>query len=71
MPYTVKQLIDALSRLGFVEIRVREATITCVIRTVDQRGAVPSHAGETIGRDLLTKILRDMRISRKNLETNL
>ena len=67
---TGKRLIDVLKRLGFAEIRVRGSHH--YLRHQDGRSTVvPSHAGETIGRGLLTKILRDTEISRGEFEAKL
>ena len=67
---TGKQLIDVLRRLGFAEIRVRGSHH--YMRHSDGRSTVvPSHAGETIGRGLLSKILRDTEIGREELEAKL
>lgn len=67
---TGKQLIDVLVRLGFAEIRVRGSHH--YLRHPDGRSTVvPSHSGETIGRGLLSKILRDTEINREELQANL
>ena len=67
---TGKQLIDALMRLGFTEIRVRGSHH--YLRHPDGRSTVvPGHSGEVIGRDLLSKILRDTETSREELHANL
>lgn len=67
---TGKQLIAALKRLGFQEVRVRGSH--CYLRHPDGRTTVvPAHAGETIGPGLLAKILRDVEISKTELSENL
>ena len=67
---TGKQLIDALMRLGFAEIRVRGSHH--YLRHPDGRSTVvPSHSAEVIGRGLLSKILRDTETSREELHANL
>jgi predicted RNA binding protein YcfA (HicA-like mRNA interferase family) len=67
---TGKQLIGALKRLGFQEIRIRGSHR--YLRHTDGRTTVvPIHAGETIGPGLLSKILRDAEISKSELSTNL
>ncbi|MGH9783528.1 MAG: type II toxin-antitoxin system HicA family toxin [Terriglobia bacterium] len=67
---TGKQLIAVLNRMGFQEIRIRGSHH--YLRHSDGRATVvPVHAGETIGRGLLSKILRDAEISREDLSTNL
>ena len=67
---TGKQLIAALKRLGFDEIRVRGSH--GYLRHPDGRSTVvPVHAGETIGPGLLSKILRDCEIDRDELAASL
>ena len=67
---TGKQLIAALSRLGFEEVRVRGSHH--YLRHPDGRvTVVPAHAGETIGRGLLSKILRDAEIGREEIIAHL
>ena len=67
---TGKQLIAALSRLGFEEVRVRGSHH--YLRHPDGRvTVVAAHAGETIGRGLLSKILRDAEISREEVIAHL
>jgi predicted RNA binding protein YcfA (HicA-like mRNA interferase family) len=67
---TGKQVIAALNRMGFQEIRIRGSHH--YLRHTDGRATVvPVHAGETIGRGLLSKILRDAEISREDLSANL
>jgi predicted RNA binding protein YcfA (HicA-like mRNA interferase family) len=67
---TGKQDIAALNRMGFQEIRIRGSDH--YLRHPDGRATVVVvHAGETIGRGLLSKILRDAEISREDLIANL
>jgi predicted RNA binding protein YcfA (HicA-like mRNA interferase family) len=67
---TGKQLIAALKRLGFGEIRIRGSHH--YLRHADGRTTlVPVHAGEMIGPGLLSKILRDAEISKAELSDNL
>ena len=67
---TGKQVIGALNRMGFQEIRIRGSHH--YLRHTDGRTTVvPVHSGETIGRGLLSKILRDAEISREDLSANL
>ena len=55
---TGRQLIAGLGRLGFQVLRVKGSHY--YLRHEDGRSTVvPVHAGETIGRGLLAKILRD------------
>lgn len=63
---TGKQLVAALSSLGFVVIRTRGSHK--FLRHADGRATViPVHSGETIGPGLLAKILRDCETSRDDL----
>ena len=64
---TGKQLIAALSQVGFTVIRVRGSHH--FLRHHDGRGTVvPVHAGETIGPGLLNKILKDCGITTEQIE---
>jgi predicted RNA binding protein YcfA (HicA-like mRNA interferase family) len=64
------QLVRALRRLGFEEIRVKGSHH--FLRHPDGRcTVVPVHRGETIGRGLLAQILRDCDLSREELQDNL
>ncbi len=63
---TGKQLIGALARFGFVVVRIRGSHH--FLRHPDGRATiVAAHAGETIGPGLLSKILRDCKLSRQDL----
>lgn len=63
-----KDLISALQRTGFEVTRTKGSHH--FLRHSDGRATtVPVHAGETIGPGLLSKILRDTKISRDDLET--
>jgi predicted RNA binding protein YcfA (HicA-like mRNA interferase family) len=63
---TGKQVIAALGRIGFEVVRTRGSHH--FLRHPDGRvTVVPAHAGETIGRGLLSRILRDCEISREDL----
>jgi predicted RNA binding protein YcfA (HicA-like mRNA interferase family) len=67
---TGKQLIAALGRIGFEIVRTRGSHH--FLRHADGRAAVvPAHAGETIGRGLLSRILRDCEITREQLRKSL
>jgi predicted RNA binding protein YcfA (HicA-like mRNA interferase family) len=67
---TGKQLIGALKRLGFQEIRVRGSHH--YLQHADGRTTVvPTHADETVGPGLLSKILRDAEVSRAELTKRL
>ncbi|HEV8609878.1 MAG TPA: type II toxin-antitoxin system HicA family toxin [Thermoanaerobaculia bacterium] len=64
---TGKQLIAALGRIGFEVKRIRGSHH--FLRHADGRATVvPAHAGETIGRGLLSRILRDCDLSRDQLQ---
>jgi predicted RNA binding protein YcfA (HicA-like mRNA interferase family) len=63
---TGKQLIAALSAVGFQVIRIRGSHN--FPRHPDGRTTVvPAHAGETIGPGLLSRILRDCELTRDDL----
>ena len=57
-----RQLIAALKHLGFEVVRTKGSH--SFLRHADGRATVvPVHAGETIGRGLMAKILRDTELS--------
>ena len=63
---TARQLMSALHRAGFAEVRVKGSHH--VLRHADGRTTtVPAHAGETIGPGLLAHILRDCDLTREQL----
>jgi len=63
---TGKQLIAALRKAGFLEIRVRGSHH--FLRHPDGRcTVVPAHRGETIGPGLMSKILADSELTRDEL----
>jgi len=63
---TGKQLVTALSALGFQVVRTRGSHH--FLRHPDGRATVvPVHAGETIGPGLVSRILRDCEITRDEL----
>jgi predicted RNA binding protein YcfA (HicA-like mRNA interferase family) len=67
---TGKELIAALRHLGFEVIRVRGSHH--YLRHPDGRATVvPVHQGETIGRGLMAKILRQTEVSPDVLRTQL
>lgn len=64
--FTGKQLISARERLGFVVVRVKGSHH--FLSHPDGRATVvAAHAGESIGPGLLSKILRDCKLSRQDL----
>ena len=67
---TGKQLLAALGRLGFEVMRTRGSHH--FLRHPDGRSTVvPVHSGESIGRGLMAKILRDTEVTRDELKDNL
>ena len=60
---TGKELLAVLARLGFTVVRVK-GSHHVLLHEDGRRTVVPVHAGETIGRGLLTKILHDCEIDR-------
>ena len=59
-----KEVVAGLKKYGFAEERRRGSHI--FMKHADGRATVvPVHAGETIGPGLLTKILRDVELSRE------
>ena len=61
-----RQLIAALKQLGFEVVRTKGSH--SFLRHADGRATVvPVHAGETIGRGLIAKILRDTELSADRL----
>jgi predicted RNA binding protein YcfA (HicA-like mRNA interferase family) len=64
--FTGKKLLSLLEEYGFVSTRQKGSHV--FLRHPDGRTTVvPIHAGETIGPGLLSKILRDTELSRKDL----
>ena len=62
-----KDLIAALRGVGFVVVRVKGSHH--FIRHGDGRATeVPVHAGETLGPGLLASILRDLKLTRQQLQ---
>ncbi len=67
---TGRQLLAALRKLGFEVARVRGSHH--FMRHPDGRATVvPVHTGETIGRGLLAKILRDTELTAEQLAEQL
>jgi predicted RNA binding protein YcfA (HicA-like mRNA interferase family) len=63
---TGAELVAALSRAGFVIVRIRGSHH--FLRHADKRQTVVSvHSGETIGPGLVSKILRDCQMSGEQL----
>jgi predicted RNA binding protein YcfA (HicA-like mRNA interferase family) len=67
---TGKKLVAAFKLLGFEVVRVKGSHH--FIRHVDGRATVvPVHSGETIGMGLLSRLLRDTKIRRDELQKHL
>jgi len=63
---TGKRIIAALKKAGFVAERQRGSH--AFLRHPDGRApVVPAHTGETIGSGLMSKILRDVELTRNDL----
>ncbi|UCG41752.1 MAG: type II toxin-antitoxin system HicA family toxin [candidate division WOR-3 bacterium] len=61
-----KRLVRVLEQLGFEVVRTKGSHF--FLRQADgRRTVVPVHRGETIGRGLLAKILRDCDLSQDDL----
>lgn len=62
---TGKEIISALKKAGFVVERQRGSHI--FVKHFDGRATVvPMHSGETIGPGLLSKILRDVEMTKED-----
>ena len=62
-----KDLISALRRVGFIVVRVKGSHH--FVRHSDGRTTVvPVHAGETLGPGLMASILRDLKLTREQLQ---
>ena len=65
--FTGKAIIAALKRAGFTADRKRGSHV--FLEHADGRATVvPIHAGETIGAGLLSKILRDVEMSKDDFQ---
>lgn len=67
---TGKALLTAPKRAGFGVLRVK-GTHHCLRHAEGRVTVVPVHAGESIGRGLLTKILRDVQMDAATLQKQL
>jgi predicted RNA binding protein YcfA (HicA-like mRNA interferase family) len=64
---TGKTIITALKRAGFIAERTRGSHV--FLQHLDGRATVvPMHSGETIGPGLLSKILRDVEMTKDDLQ---
>jgi predicted RNA binding protein YcfA (HicA-like mRNA interferase family) len=62
-PLPPRKVLKALKRIGFAPVRQRGSHI--ILKHPDGRiTVVPVHRGEEIGRGLLTKIIKDAKITR-------
>ena len=62
-----KDLISALRRVGFIVVRVKGSHH--FVRHSDGRTTVvPVHAGKTLGPGLMASILRDLKLTREQLQ---
>lgn len=63
---TGKQIISILKKQSFIVVRQKGSHV--FLQHPDGRGTVvPVHSGETIGSGLLSKILRDVEMTRDDL----
>jgi predicted RNA binding protein YcfA (HicA-like mRNA interferase family) len=65
---TGRQLLDALQKAGF-QVRRQKGSHVYIEHEDGRSTVVPVHQGETIGRGLLRKIMRDCEIPRDTLLT--
>ncbi|MFM9104242.1 MAG: type II toxin-antitoxin system HicA family toxin [Cyanobium sp.] len=66
--FTGKQLVAVLQQLGFENLRVKGSHH--FLQHPDGRTTVvPIHAGETVGPGLLNSILRQVKLSRDDLQS--
>ena len=63
-PIPAKKIIKLLNKIGFEVVRQRGSHV--ILKHLDGRVTViPVHSGEDIGRGLLSKIIKDTRITRE------
>ena len=63
-PIPAKRVIKLLNKIGFEVVRQRGSHV--ILKHPDGRvTVVPVHSGEDIGRGLLSKIIKDTRITRE------
>lgn len=63
-PVPARKVIKLLNKIGFQTIRQRGSHV--ILKHPDERvTVVPIHPGEDIGRGLLSKILKDTRMTRE------
>ena len=57
---TAKELIKALKRSGFNEFRQKGSHLTLIRDSDGKQVTIPVHSGKTIGKGLLSKILKEV-----------
>ena len=63
---TSKELIAALTKIGFESVRQKSSHVR--MKHDDNRAVtIPVHAGKTLGKGLLLKILRDVDLTKEQL----
>jgi predicted RNA binding protein YcfA (HicA-like mRNA interferase family) len=63
-PIPARKVIKLLNKIGFEVVRQRGSHV--ILKHPDGRlTVVPVHSGEDIGRGLLSKIIRDIRMTRE------
>jgi len=67
---TGKELVAVLQQLGFVVLRIK-GSHHFMHHPDGRRTVVPVHAGEDIGPGLLSKILRDAKLTKQELKPHL
>lgn len=60
---TGKDVIKALSKIGFEVARIK-GSHHILVHADGRRTVVPVHSGETLGRGLLSQILRDCKLTK-------
>lgn len=65
---TGKEVVSVLERIGFEVLRTK-GSHHILVHPDGRRTVVPVHAGETIGRGLMLKILNDCEIDREEFLT--
>ncbi len=64
--FTGKEIVSLLKKAGFTVERQRSSHV--FLKHIDGRATVvPIHSGETIGPGLLSKILRDVEMTKEDL----
>lgn len=66
-PIRARDLIRILEKLGFEQVRQKGSHLR-MKHPNGRRTTIPIHSGEKVGVGLLTKILRDVNVSRQEFE---